>query len=140
MVTFNPSQTLAYVTNFGFSGVSVISVATNSITATIDAGPGPSFVAFNVPAVSYVALDGTATGCTVVGDTLSASSAGTCQVTATMAGDGSYLAVSSPATAVTFPTATDPGAPTDVSATAGDTTAEVLWSAPSNDGGSAIQG
>ena len=38
------------------------------------------------------------------------------------------------------PAATVPGVPTNVSAVAGDTQATVSWSAPANDGGSAING
>ncbi|HEY1653146.1 MAG TPA: choice-of-anchor Q domain-containing protein [Acidimicrobiales bacterium] len=62
-------------------------------------------------AVSYVAADGSASGCAVVGtDALSASSPGTCTVTATMAGDGSYLPVSSAPATVTL-AASAPSAP-----------------------------
>lgn len=53
-------------------------------------------------AVTYSASTGTAGGCTVSGSSLSVTSAGTCTVTATMAGDGNYDPVSSAATTVTF--------------------------------------
>ncbi len=45
---------------------------------------------------------------------------------------------SSPSNAVTPSAPTVPGAPTGVSATAGNTSAAVSWTAPTNDGGSAI--
>ncbi len=55
-------------------------------------------------ALSYFVTDGTATGCAMngAGTTLSVSSAGTCVVTATMAGNAIYFSVSSPPTTVTF--------------------------------------
>ncbi|MDE3065207.1 MAG: hypothetical protein KGJ36_06010, partial [Acidobacteriota bacterium] len=53
-------------------------------------------------ALSYAAMNGTATGCAVTGAALSATSAGTCFVTATKASDSSYLAVSSLPTLVSF--------------------------------------
>ena len=52
--------------------------------------------------VSYAVANGTATGCAVSGSSLSASTAGTCLVTATKAGDTTYVPSSSVATTVTF--------------------------------------
>jgi hypothetical protein len=65
------------------------------LTLTTSGGSG-------MGAVSYSAIDGTASNCTVAGDVLSVSSAGTCSVTATKAGDGNYNPVSSLPTTVTF--------------------------------------
>jgi trimeric autotransporter adhesin len=67
----------------------------STITLTTSGGSGTG-------AVSYVATNGSAAGCSVGGATLSATSAGTCVVTATKAGDGNYQVTSSPPTAVTF--------------------------------------
>ncbi len=53
-------------------------------------------------AVTYVAVDGTASGCAAAGGALSATSAGTCFVTATKASDSADLAVSSIPSVVTF--------------------------------------
>ena len=53
-------------------------------------------------AVSYSAVDGTASGCSVTGGVLSVSGAGTCLVTATKAADGDYNAASSPSTTISF--------------------------------------
>lgn len=53
-------------------------------------------------AVSYVAVNGTATGCQVTGATLSASSPGTCVVTASKASDSADLGVSSTPATVSF--------------------------------------
>ncbi len=53
-------------------------------------------------AVSYTVANGTATGCAVSGSSLSASTVGTCVVTATKAGDATYVPASSSATNVTF--------------------------------------
>ena len=52
--------------------------------------------------VSYAVVDGTASGCSVSGGLLSASSAGTCLVTATKAADSEYNAASSQRTTVSF--------------------------------------
>ena len=54
--------------------------------------------------VSYVVANGTATGCTISSGSLSVSTAGTCSVTATMAGNSTYNSVSSSSTVVTFTT------------------------------------
>jgi hypothetical protein len=51
-------------------------------------------------AVTYTVTNGTASGCSVSGSSLSATSAGTCIVTATKAGDSTYVSASSVATTV----------------------------------------
>jgi hypothetical protein len=81
------------------------------LTLTTSGGSGTG-------AVSY-ALDsgGTASGCSVNGDVLSVTSAGTCLVTATQAGDGNYNSVSSGQTTVTFAPAAQ--APLVVTSTSG---------------------
>jgi trimeric autotransporter adhesin len=56
-------------------------------------------------AVTYTVTNGTATGCTITGDALSATVAGTCIVTATKAAATPYASVSSVATAVTISSA-----------------------------------
>jgi hypothetical protein len=53
-------------------------------------------------ALSYVAANGTAAGCTITGASLTASSAGTCSVVASKAADSTYFAVSSTPTTVTL--------------------------------------
>ena len=53
-------------------------------------------------AVTFAAVGGTASGCAVTGGALSATSAGTCVVTATKASDSTYLAVNSTPTTITF--------------------------------------
>jgi hypothetical protein len=53
-------------------------------------------------AVSYSVTNGTATGCTITGSSLTVTKAGTCLVTATKAADTTYSALSSTATTVTF--------------------------------------
>ena len=69
-------------------------------------------------AVTYAAVDGTATGCAVSASppyTLSTESAGTCTVTATKAGDLNYTAISSDPTTVTLA----PAAQTPLTVTSG---------------------
>jgi hypothetical protein len=53
-------------------------------------------------AIGYTTADGTAAGCAVHESALSVTGAGTCIVTATKAGDGDYLPISSDRTTVTF--------------------------------------
>jgi len=65
-------------------------------------------------AITFVAANGTAGGCTVNGSALTVTGAGTCLVTATKAAETNYNAVSSAATAVTFSAAPVNRAPTDV--------------------------
>ena len=51
---------------------------------------------------TFAVIDGTATGCSITGTTLTASAVGTCIVTATEASSATYLAVSSGAVTFTF--------------------------------------
>ncbi|MDQ6526589.1 right-handed parallel beta-helix repeat-containing protein [Nocardioides sp. LHD-245] len=67
-------------------------------------------------ALSYTVTDGTATDCALVGTNVAASSAGTCIVTATKAGDATYAPRSSSPTAVTF---SSPQATLTVTSTSG---------------------
>ena len=67
----------------------------SGLTLTTSGGSGTG-------AVSYSAVDGTASGCSLTAGVLSVSSAGTCLVTATKAGDANYNPTSSPQTTVTF--------------------------------------
>lgn len=46
-LAFNPSGTLAYVTNSGSNNVSVISVSTNTVVNSINVGNGPNGIAIN---------------------------------------------------------------------------------------------
>ena len=52
--------------------------------------------------ISFVVVDGSATGCAISGDALLAQSAGTCLVTATKAADATYSAASSSPTAISM--------------------------------------
>jgi hypothetical protein len=54
--------------------------------------------------VSWSVADGTASGCAVSSGALTSTTAGTCTLTATMAGNDNYNAVSSSATTVTLAT------------------------------------
>jgi len=80
------------------SALSVTSVTGHvgsSLALTTSGGSGTG-------AVSFTVTNGTASGCTVSGTSLTATTTGTCVVTATKAADSTYLAASSPATTVTF--------------------------------------
>jgi hypothetical protein len=52
--------------------------------------------------VTYSVTNGSAKGCAIIGTTLSATSAGTCLVTATKASDGTYSSISTSATSVSM--------------------------------------
>jgi hypothetical protein len=67
----------------------------NSLVLTTTGGSGTG-------TVSYVVTNGTASGCTNTSGTLTATSAGTCLVTATKAADANYASASSVQTTVTF--------------------------------------
>ncbi|WP_259528353.1 Ig-like domain-containing protein [Shewanella baltica] len=99
-----------------------------TLTATSDSGLTPTFTS------------STTSVCTITsGGALTFVTAGSCTINANQAGDSSYL----PALQVsqTFNVnAIAPGAPTNPSATAGDTQASVAFVAPVNIGGSAITG
>jgi hypothetical protein len=82
----------------------------SGLTLTTSGGSGTG-------AVSYSAVDGTASDCSVSAGALSVSSAGTCLVTATKAGDTNYNSASSPQTTVTFAQADQ--APLTVTSTSG---------------------
>lgn len=74
---------------------SVVGVAGTPLPLTTSGGSGAG-------AITYAVANGTASGCTVSGGSLSATSAGTCTVTATKAGDATYQPRSSAPTAVAF--------------------------------------
>jgi hypothetical protein len=67
----------------------------SALTLTTSGGTGSG-------SVTYSATTGTASSCTVSGDSLTAGSAGTCFVTATKAADSQYSSISSTSTSVSF--------------------------------------
>lgn len=76
-------------------------------------------------AVSYALLTGgTATGCALAGGSLTATSAGTCVVTATKAADSSYSATTSSPTTITFSPASQ--SPISIVATLTSSTTQTL--------------
>jgi hypothetical protein len=91
--------TLAGQTQAALTLTSTSGTYGSTLTLTTSGGSGAG-------TVSYTATNGTASGCTVSGSSLSVTSAGTCSVTASKAGDSSYSEVSSDATSVTFAKAT----------------------------------
>lgn len=86
-VTGTAQSALTLTSVSGYEGV--------PLTLTTSGGSGTG-------AVTFSAADGTASGCAVTSTTLSATSTGTCLVTATKAGDTTYLPVSSSATTVSI--------------------------------------
>jgi hypothetical protein len=90
------SFSIAAVTGIAQSALTLTSVSGVEgvpLTLVSSGGSGTGAVTFSV-------ADGTASGCLVTAGALSATSAGTCLVTATKAGDSTYLPISSTATSV----------------------------------------
>jgi hypothetical protein len=114
-IFFNPSGTVAYSAGGGDSIAYLPLAFLNDPpqplppAGYIFEGSDPLQMVFSAPATTYSVTNGSATGCSVLGTTLSATSPGTCIVTATMAGDNNFAAVSSAATTVTFPATGSPG-------------------------------
>ena len=100
-----------------------------ALALTVSGGSGTG-------SVTYAVANGTATGCSISGSNLSATSPGTCLVTATKAADSSFTAISSSQTTVTFVGV--PTAPTIDSITPGTQQLTVSATAPSSNGGAAI--
>lgn len=92
--------------SFSFSAAAGTPQAALSVTSTSGTLGTPLTLASSggsgSGAVSFAVVNGTATGCAVTGGALSASSAGTCVVTASKASDSTYLAVNSTPTTVTL--------------------------------------
>jgi hypothetical protein len=87
--------TIALGTQATLTVTSTTGTYPTSVTLTTSGGSGAG-------AVSYAVVNGSATGCSVSGTTLSYTSAGTCLVTATKAADADYTATSSVQTTVTI--------------------------------------
>ncbi len=87
--------------------------------------------------VSYAVTDGTASGCLIDLDgTLNATSAGTCIVVVTKAGDATYNAVTSPLTTVTFSIANQ--APLTLTSTVGLSGQPLTLTTSGGSGGGAV--
>ena len=119
-----------------------VSQATQTITfnnpGTQNSGSTPTLTATATSGLPITFSSSTTGVCTVAGSTLSFATTGTCTVTASQVGNSNYMAAS--AVQQSFSVATLPGAPTIGTATAGNASASVSFTAPASNGGSAITG
>lgn len=96
--TFGVNDTTSIVVGAAQVALSVTSTSAvwgRSLTLTATGGSGTG-------ALTYAVAAGTATGCAVVGTTLTYTSLGTCLVTVTKAADLTYIAATSPVATVTI--------------------------------------
>jgi outer membrane protein OmpA-like peptidoglycan-associated protein len=111
-VTITPVVTGLSATNYAFTAVNgtVTVTKANQTALTLTSTSGTYGTALTLVtsggttagSVTYAVANGTASTCAESGGSLTSSTAGTCTVTATMAGNGNYNAVSSSATTVTL--------------------------------------
>lgn len=135
-----------YVPNFEDNTVSVIYGETNTVVATLPVGNGPA-------PVDIDQANGTVYVGNTVDDTVSVLDSATDAVTATVAVGNNpaavcvnqatgtvYVANIVDNTVSVITPSNPPGAPTGVTATAGNASATVSFTAPASDGGSAVTG
>jgi hypothetical protein len=96
--TFTAANGTVTVTKANQAALSLTSTSGTYGTALTMATSGGT----TAGSVTYAVANGTASTCAESGGSLTSSTAGTCTVTATMAGNGNYNAVSSSATTVTL--------------------------------------
>ncbi|WP_348730791.1 Ig-like domain-containing protein [Rheinheimera texasensis] len=140
------------VTATNSAGTGSASAASNSVTPAAPqtitfANPGaqnfgttPTLTATSDSGLTVTFTSSTTGVCTITsGGALTFVTTGTCTINADQAGDGSYLPATQVSRSFTV-NAVIPGAPTAVTATAGDTQASVAFTAPVNTGGTTITG
>jgi len=106
--TFTPSNTSLY--NSTSTTLTLTVSQGNQSALTVSTTSGTALTALSLStsggttggSVTYSVRTGTATSCSLSGSSLTAGSSGTCYITATMAGNTNYLAVSSSETTITF--------------------------------------
>ncbi|MHC9086950.1 fibronectin type III domain-containing protein [Luteimonas sp. RIT-PG2_3] len=140
------------VTADNAAGTGAASAASNAITpaspqtitfgnpGTQNFGTTPTLTASSSAGGSYpIGFTSSTTGVctTTAGGALTFVSAGSCTINANQAGDTSYLAAQQVSQTFTV-AAVSPGAPTAVTATAGDTQASISFTAPTSTGGAPI--
>lgn len=103
-------------------------------------GTTPALSATSTSSLVVTFTSSTPSVCTVTsGGALTFVAAGTCTINADQAGESSYLPAPQVSRSFTV-NAVTPGAPTGVTAAAGDTQASIAFTAPASTGGSAITG
>jgi hypothetical protein len=140
------------VTATNSAGTGSASAASNSVTPVASqtvtfANPGtqnfgttPTFTASATSGLSVTFSSSTTSVCTITtGGALTILSTGTCTITASQAGNGSYSAAT-PVNQSFSVSAVVPGAPTVGTATAGNAQASVTFTAPGFNGGATVTG
>ncbi|MFM1786531.1 MAG: hypothetical protein RL228_481, partial [Actinomycetota bacterium] len=131
---FSVADNSQTISNFNNPGSKSISDSTVAISADSNRGLAISFTSNTL---SSCTIEPGATSGNRTYATVNFLRAGNCSVTAAQAGNSTYAAATSVTNQFTILLAT-PSAPRSVSSTLNGTTATIRWSAPSNDGGSAI--
>lgn len=107
--------------------------------ATVNVGGTTTVSASATSTLAVSFTSSTINVCTVSGTTVTALTSGTCTIAADQAGNGDYNAAPQ-VTGSIIPVATVPGTPTNVTAVPGNNQATVSFTAPTQNGGSAITG
>jgi uncharacterized membrane protein YoaK (UPF0700 family) len=109
----------------------VVGGATYTVTAT---SPSPAAIVFSIDASA-------SSVCSIAGNVVSFTGAGTCKIDANQGVDPNWNApIQVQQSFAVSPASTVPGKPTGVTATAGNASALVSWTAPASNGGSSITG
>jgi hypothetical protein len=106
--TVDGTATITFSSDPTFLIAATVLFAQSALTITTRTGTLGSALALltsggsGTGAITFTAANGTASGCAISGSSLTATSAGTCLVTSTKAGDATHLSVSSPPTTITL--------------------------------------
>jgi len=142
-VAVSPDGSSVWVTNNGGTTVSRINTATNLVTDTITVGSDPYNVAVSPDGSSVWVTnngDGTVSRIATSNNAVTSITVGASPYGVAVSPDGSSVWVTNQGSASVSRIIFPPQSPSNVTATPGDATATISWSAPTNTGGSPITG